>query len=58
MLLLGLAAQIVIGLVAHDIDGIEPGQLSYLVSCDMAGAVRSWQRGTGMVDLCRSAALT
>ena len=39
-LLLLLAAQIAIGLFAQDVDGIESGPLSYLVSYDTADAAR------------------
>ena len=41
-LLLLLAAQIAIGLFAQDVDGIESGPLSYLVSYDTADAARGW----------------
>ena len=41
-LLLLLVAQIVIGLFAQDVDGIESGPLSYLVSYDTADAARGW----------------
>ncbi|UVO52602.1 cytochrome b/b6 domain-containing protein [Sphingomonas sp. SUN039] len=42
-LLLGLlAAQVAIGLFAQDVDGIESGPLSYLVSYDTADAARGW----------------
>ncbi len=41
-LLLLLAAQIVIGLFAQDVDGIESGPLSYLVSYETADAARGW----------------
>jgi len=42
VLLLLLATQIVIGLFAQDVDGIESGPLSYLVSYDTADAARGW----------------
>jgi cytochrome b len=42
LLLVLLAAQIVIGLFAQDVDGIESGPLTYLVSYDTADAARGW----------------
>lgn len=42
ILLLLLAAQIAIGLFAQDVDGIESGPLTYLVSYDTADAARGW----------------
>jgi cytochrome b len=42
LLLVLLAAQIVIGLFAQDVDGIESGPLTYLVSYDAADAARGW----------------
>jgi cytochrome b len=41
-LLLLLAAQVSAGLIAQDVDGIESGPLSYLVSYDTADAAREW----------------
>jgi cytochrome b len=41
-LLLLLAAQVSAGLFAQDVDGIESGPLSYLVSYDTADAAREW----------------
>lgn len=42
MLLLLLAVQVGVGLFAQDVDGIESGPLSYLVSYDTADAARGW----------------
>lgn len=42
MLLLLLAGQVGVGLFAQDVDGIESGPLSYLVSYDTADAARGW----------------
>ncbi|MET0179405.1 MAG: cytochrome b/b6 domain-containing protein [Novosphingobium sp.] len=37
-----LTAQVALGLFAQDVDGIESGPLSYLVSYDQADAAREW----------------
>ncbi len=42
MLLVLLAAQTAVGLFAQDVDGVESGPLSYLVSYDWADAARGW----------------
>ncbi len=44
LLLVLLAAQVSVGLFAQDVDGIESGPLSYLVSYDTADAARGWHQ--------------
>lgn len=41
-LLLLLSAQVIVGLFTQDVDGIESGPLTYLVSYDRADAARWW----------------
>lgn len=42
LILLTLLAQCTLGLFAHDVDGMESGPLSYLVSYDTADLARIW----------------